>query len=276
MRVLEAWTVEGWLSGRLAMPRAICVYAHPDDEAVAVGARLPLFADSLFVQVTDGAPEDNADAARLGLEREEYRAAREQELMAAFRAGGLPVPQVVCLRYPDKGAALHLPELMDRMAGLLGTERPDVVFTHPYEGGHADHDACAFAVHTAVRMLAKHGQTIPVIIESPFYHAEHGEYVVGRFLQRSASAEEIVLPLSADEQQTKRAALDAFATQRDVLRQFGVGEERFRPAPPYDFTRPPHNGPAYYERFIAGMTASRFCALTTEAFDVRCELTACR
>jgi hypothetical protein len=40
----------------------------------------------------------------------------------------------------------------------------------------------------------------------------------------------------------------AYTTQREVLAPFGVEHERFRPAPRYDFTGPPHDGRLHYER----------------------------
>jgi N-acetylglucosamine malate deacetylase 2 len=59
--------------------------------------------------------------------------------------------------------------------------------------------------------------------------------------------------------------LACFTTQRTTLVPFfGWTEERFRPAPRYDFTRPPAPW-TYYDRFHWGMTSSRWCALATQA-----------
>ena len=257
------------------MPRVLLVYAHPDDEAIAVGGRLPLFADAKFVQVTDGAPADNNDGAQLVFTREAYGKVREAESAAAFCAGGLASPRWRCFGIADKQAAMRLGELVHRVADLIAAEQVEMVFTHPYEGGHADHDACAFAVHTAVRKMAAAGLQVPLIVESVFYQAASGTCQVGRFLPHAHAHKELVLELSDVEQRRKRAMFAAFPTQAGVLRDFSTAEERFRVAPRYDFTQPPHHGPAYYERFIDGMTAERFCALASEAMQQR-EALACR
>ncbi|GAA3750211.1 PIG-L deacetylase family protein [Terriglobus aquaticus] len=242
------------------------MYAHPDDEMIAVGGHLSLFRQALFLQVTNGAPADNADGNRLGLSRDEYRATRALELRAAFAAAGLPEARHRCLNLPDKEAAFHLPDLTDQIAQLVAAEPPDYIFTHPYEGGHPDHDACAFAVHTAVAALPENR---PVILESPFYFSNaDGTMHTGSFLHEEPGTI-LTLPLSASQQQSKQAAFAAFQTQRDVLANFPVAvrEERFRIAPVYDFTNPAAPGPAFYESFVPGLTAARFSALAAEALQ---------
>jgi hypothetical protein len=62
----------------------------------------------------------------------------------------------------------------------------------------------------------------------------------------------------------KRSMLDCYRTQQDTLAAFGVERERFRRAPQYDFTQPPHAGALYYEQFPWGMTGERFRELTRE------------
>ena len=46
----------------LAMPEAMVVMAHPDDETIALGARMDRFLRAHFVHVTDGAPRDEQDS----------------------------------------------------------------------------------------------------------------------------------------------------------------------------------------------------------------------
>jgi hypothetical protein len=54
---------------------------------------------------------------------------------------------------------------------------------------------------------------------------------------------------------------DCFVTQRCVLDQFPIDRERFRQAPCYRFTAPPHEGRLFYEYFDWGMSGARWCAL---------------
>jgi hypothetical protein len=66
-------------SSTLPLPRALVVFAHPDDEVIALGARLERFRESRFICVTDGAPRDGADAHARSLsdrEEEQTRAVR--------------------------------------------------------------------------------------------------------------------------------------------------------------------------------------------------------
>jgi N-acetylglucosamine malate deacetylase 2 len=65
----------------------------------------------------------------------------------------------------------------------------------------------------------------------------------------------------------KRAMLDAFVTQRSVLAALGVEDERFRIAPRYDFSRPPHAGLVHYEQLGWPMRARDFCELAGAALD---------
>ena len=64
--------------------------------------------------------------------------------------------------------------------------------------------------------------------------------------------------LDANARARKRAMLDAFASQADVLAPFGTDAEPLRCAPDYDFTRPPHPGELYYERLPFGWTGERW------------------
>lgn len=242
------------------------VYAHPDDEAIAAGGQLPLFREALFLQVTDGAPADNADGDRLGLSRDEYRATRALELRAAFAAGGLPEARHRSLNVPDKEAAVDLPSLTRKVAQVIAAEQPEVIFTHPYEGGHADHDACAFAVHQAVTKL---GDAKPLLVESPFYFANpDGGIETGAFL-REDDADILTLPLSPEQRDAKQAAFAAFTTQSSMLALFKpmLQRECFRVAPAYDFCVPATSGPAYYEFFIPHLSGVRFAQLAAGALE---------
>lgn len=58
-----------------------------------------------------------------------------------------------------------------------------------------------------------------------------------------------MLPLDPRQLARKRAALAEFATQREIIARFPVDPEWLRPAPRYDFTRPPPPGDVLYDRF---------------------------
>ncbi len=139
----------------LPLPRALLVFAHPDDEVIAVGGRLERFSASRLVCGTDGAPRDGHDAAWHGFaDLDAYRAARRAEQDAALRHAGLGVECAGSLAVVDKEAMQHLPALARAFLCEIEQFAPEAVLTHPYEGGHPDHDACAFAAHAAVQLLA--------------------------------------------------------------------------------------------------------------------------
>ncbi len=230
--------------------RLLVVLAHPDDEVLAVGGRLEALADSRFLCVTDGVPLDGMDARAHGFRGlDGYREARRVELAKAL--GGLSGSR--SLGISDQRAAWNLASLTRRVAAEVEAFRPEAVLTHPYEGGHPDHDACAFAV-------AQCGASAPVI-EAPFYHAVPDGIETGVFLGDPG----LVVELTEEQRAKKRERLACFRSQAETLRLFGVDVEAYRLAPAYDFLRRPHEGRLYYEGFDWGMTGDRFCELAAMA-----------
>ena len=260
----------------LPLPRLLLVFAHPDDEVLAMGARFERLASSKLLTLTDGTPRDGADAHHHGFASlDAYRVARQAELDCALRDAGLTqavVGTAPNVPVPDQAAALHLPELIAAVTQAIRTFQSEAVLTHPYEGGHPDHDACAFAVHTAVAHTSpEQGKSsrnapIPIILEAPFYHAgENASIRTGTFLDHPKSPATLVCELSPEQRATKRRRLTCFPSQAETLAQFEISRELFRIAPFYDFTQPPHPGQLFYERFSWGMTGQRFRELAALA-----------
>jgi LmbE family N-acetylglucosaminyl deacetylase len=245
------------------LPRTVVVGAHPDDETAFAGFRLTRLKAAQFVCVTDGSPRDGMDASRYGLTPAEYAAARRHELEEVLGSCGIAPAQIRVLGYTDQEAALHLAEIARKLAALFLQSATEAVLTHPYEGGHPDHDATAFAVHAAAALVARQRGTPPAIVEMACYHEGREGFRAGAFLP--IGPEDTVIHLTPEEQAAKRALLDRFATQRHTLPYLPVAVERFRQAPAYDFLQPPHAGTLHYERHPWGMTGERFCALAAQA-----------
>lgn len=248
-------------------PRTIAVFAHPDDEVIALGGRLCRHRETRFVCVTDGAPQDCVDSENHGFTTlEAYRKARADELRAALSLAGMPPRSLRQLGIPDQKAAFHLREIVSTLISLFREFQPEVLLTHPYEGGHPDHDACAFAVHSAAEAIANSSaETLPIIVEAAFYHAGINGIETARFLPGHEGAAEVLRPLNHEERRRREALLDCFPSQRDTLQYFRVGTERYRLAPIYDFSRPPHSGVLFYERHPWGLTGVQFCELARAA-----------
>jgi LmbE family N-acetylglucosaminyl deacetylase len=251
-------------------PRTLIIVAHPDDEVIAAGARLSRLSDVTIVHVTDGAPRDMRDATTYGFtEREAYAAARREELRAAVALAGVAAERLAILGVVDQEASFALPSLAQLIASMVCTLNPDVILTHPYEGGHPDHDATAFAVHAAIGLLTREDILTPRVIEATFYHARDGVMVVGAFLPFD-DHQATTHALTQAERTLKRRMRDCFLTQRRVLEPFPLEYERFRWAPRYRFTAPPHAGALLYEHFEWGMTGARWRELARDALASLC------
>ncbi len=229
------------------------VAAHPDDETIGAGASLHLFRNLVLVHVTDGAPGNGEDARRAGFtDLRDYAAARRGELTAALRHGGVDA-ELRPLGFPDQAASQNLVRGTQELAAILARHGSVCVVTHPYEGGHPDHDATACMVQAAG----------VATLEMTSYHTAGDAMACGCFLPNGEPP--LVVTLSSAERARKRAMLDAFATQAATLSPFGVEREAFRRAPAYDFTQPPHPGTLYYERHPWGMTGRRWRELAAAA-----------
>ena len=223
--------------------RTAVVVAHPDDETIGMGGRLDRFIDLTLITATDGSPLDMGDARREGFStREAYAQAREQEQVSALAALGAS-PRLVRLGVADQGAVDAVADLAARLQDTLVDAA--LVFTHAYEGGHPDHDACALAVQHACTQM---GGRAPVRLEFASYHAQAGAMVAHRFWPDPASPDTSAR-LSLHDIARKAQALSQYVTQADVVRHFSPEREAYRLAPTYDFTRPPPPGAWLYDGF---------------------------
>jgi LmbE family N-acetylglucosaminyl deacetylase len=240
----------------LAASRVAVIVAHPDDETIGIGGHLGQLRGVHVIHATDGAPADMADASAHGMAtRGEYAEARRVELYAAMAFAGIPPPQCRSCGIVDQQAAYAVPVLARSLATLFRSLALEIVLTHPFEGGHPDHDATCFAVHAAAGLCKRAGVPPPTVIEMAFYHADQARLVTQRF-PTPPTAEEWCLALDDAAWTRKQRMLSCFVTQRRTLAPFTDHCERLRLAPAYDFTQLPNRGHLYYERFPWGMTGA--------------------
>lgn len=241
--------------------RVVIVAAHPDDEALGLGLHLNRFRDlAAIVHVTDGAPRHGDDVRNAGCGSwQEYAALRRHEFEAAMAMAGVTAA-AICLGCPDQQASFQIAEIARRLTDLFAELSPAVVFTHPYEGGHPDHDATAAAVHAAARL---EGGSF-ALCEFASYHSSPKGLMTEAFLPNGTDDLE-EHALSEAERQTKRKILSCYQSQHQVLQQFPLRYEPTRIAPAYNFTEAPHAGILHYEHYDWGVKGEQWRQLAATA-----------
>ena len=256
------------LFGSVRRPRVLVVAAHPDDETIGAGALLWTLSSSgcdvAIAHATDGAPLNMSDAHAHGFDtREAYAAAREGELREALSC--LPTsPERFRFGFADQSLARRLGDAAGALVDLLRSWRPSVVLTHPYEGGHPDHDTVALMVTFAI--ASSDVADPPRHIEFTSYHLANGVPRSGVFLREDGPVS--VVELTDRLRRVKEEMLACFVTQRETLAGFDAGApEFFRPAPRYDFRQPPHAPPLLYDLYDWGIGSDEWRARAAAFLD---------
>jgi LmbE family N-acetylglucosaminyl deacetylase len=240
--------------------RIAVLAAHPDDETIGASSLLARFPDTAVIYLTDGAPRDSKLwSPDFRGTREEYASLRRAEAARALSIVGVSPHQIHCLDAVDQEAIFNAGNLARSLTEALATFEPDVLITHPYEGGHPDHDSAALIARLANFQLDQ--EQTPSLVEMTSYYARDCQCITGQFLEFGGQREDVCVELSPNQRERKRKMFSAHASQKLVLSSFGTDRERFRKAPDYDFSRPPHEGKLWFECMGWPMTAEQWRAL---------------
>ncbi len=232
----------------LAQGRAIhapvaVVVAHPDDETLGVGTRLACLRRMILIHLTDGAPRAPGDRDAGDPAPGDIAAQRMRETDAALQVLDAKPEHRIAYGHPDQESIRHLPEIVAALRRDL--DGAAFVLTHAYEHGHPDHDTASLAVYLACASAGARRKRATVI-EFPSYHlGAHGARF-GAFWH-DPERREWIATLGVRERARKAEALECFASQRDMLRNFPLDTERFRRAPDYDFSAPAPPPAAWYD-----------------------------
>lgn len=250
---------------RARQPRCAVVVAHPNDEIVGGGCLISKIDPLMVLHLSDGAPSDQRTLLKAGFNNQrEYADARQRESIAALALARVPPEKIFDWKTPWFELSYELVDLTKRTEALLRQMSPQVVLTHAYEGGHPDHDATAFIVHSAVRLLRRSGLKPPLIYEMAIYPGSDGVSRIPEFLFDSAR-ESTTLVLDKPAAELKRRMFQCCETQRDALSETPLGPEKFREAPHYDFRLPPYFGKLHYEKLNWGMTGAEWRSRVRQA-----------
>jgi LmbE family N-acetylglucosaminyl deacetylase len=207
--------------GRPVPGRHLLVTAHPDDETISFGGALCLIADVRLVVMTHGVPPESDP---------ELVSQRLTEQRAAMVAGGWDIPVMAGI-LQARTLHDHLLEARWALSELMADV--DVVWTHPYEAGHLDHDSCAWLVQDLC------GTGGPLRMEFASYHATRATWHQFGVFWPDVDHPAVSVRYVGHEWRRKQAAIQAYGSQLRVLGKFPNWQvEHYRSAPWYDFTRP--------------------------------------
>jgi LmbE family N-acetylglucosaminyl deacetylase len=240
--------------------RILLLIPHPDDEVVGCGAAITRAraagAELFAIYLTTGiAPIDQQWRWRRADQRRRIARRRAEALRVAARLGLHPLRFE---EWPARTLKDHLPEALDRVASILAdpAKAIDTIWVPAYEGGHQDHDVTNMLASTLAERDddltggagtgADRGGRLR-ILEFAEYNFRDRAVHSHEFV--ASSHDDVVLVLTARERQLKADLLETYASERGNLRHIEIGRERFRPLARYDYRRPPHPRPLFYERF---------------------------
>lgn len=242
--------------------RCSVIVAHSCDEIIGAGGLISRLREVTILHVT-GSPRKPSPAAGLA-SQSEHDEARTNACISALALANVGSDRVIEMGLIDIREPHSLVTLSREIAGFFQRFRPEIVLTHPYDGGHPDHDATAFATHAAMRLMQHNGFEPPALFEMALHPSKDGQKRELDFFPGSWR-ETTTFVLDQKTRNLKRQMFDCVVAQEDTLRGTILSLEKFRRAPDYDFSVAPNAGKPAYESFNSEMTGARWQALACKA-----------
>jgi LmbE family N-acetylglucosaminyl deacetylase len=221
--------------------RILVLAPHPDDEVVgaaaAIGRAVAAGASVFLFHLTTGVPapallwrgQRRRHALRVAIRRTEAAAAA-----AALGAGLAGMSDRPCRTLKD-----DLPAARQEVLAVLERFEIETLWVPAYEGGHQDHDAAHCLASTLRRDLP--------VWEFAEYNFAGGVIHANAFVR--PRADQILLRLSPEEVRHKGELLGLYRSEQGNLGYTGRERECFRRLLDTDYSRPPHPGVRFYQRF---------------------------
>ncbi|HKY28544.1 MAG TPA: PIG-L family deacetylase [Pyrinomonadaceae bacterium] len=242
-------------SDLVSRSRCVVIVAHSFDELIGAGGMISRLRDITVVHVTKSSRSP---------ERSESSPERDDVCVSALALANVPSDRIIEFAISDIREPHALADLAKRLSTFLTRFRPDVVLTHPYEGGHPDHDATAFATHAALRLMRSNGFESPALFEIALHPSHDGERRELDFLPGEWH-ETTTLVLDEETRKLKRRMFECVSVQERNLKGTTLSREKFRRSPNYDFSTAPNAGRPAYEDFYRGMTGSEWQSVAQQA-----------
>lgn len=222
--------------------RILILVPHPDDEVVACAAAIGRAnkdgAKIYALYLTHGciAKETLWPWQRRRYESKVNRRRKEAEIVADL----LGLTPIGFSDRPARHLWRNLPDVAAEIRRVVHKYNIDQLWIPAYEGGNADHDGLNGLCGTL-------RSSLPPILEFAEYNYADGKAHSQSFPSKNGG--EAFLLLTAEEQTLKQKALALYKSEKQNLNYIQTHHETLRPLAAHDYSKPPHEGTAWYARF---------------------------
>jgi len=221
--------------------RILLAVPHPDDEVVACAAALQRASSAgakvFALYLTHGCI---AQDVMWLWQRKNYAAiVARRRAEAEHVAHALNIEPVGWSQRPARFLWQQMSAVRDEIQTAIKTHDIDQLWVPAYEGGNPDHDAI-----NAIGQVFKPNLSV---LEFAEYNFADGKPNSNQFPQ--ANGTEQIVELNAEERRAKQYALALYISEKSNLSYVKTERECFRPLANYDYSRAPHPGKLWYNRF---------------------------